>query len=226
MTKKKKIIIISISSAVILSLSLAVGIPFIVLSVKTNNMDSDYSYLRNDEHYSKNVSVDGVNLIKQDVTCGYACIEMMSSYYGSGVTESELYKRNHNSITTSSSDGFLKEINKSIPNYEFIKHSYLKHDVLLKEIHDSLSSSHPVCIEWAALYNNQEWTLHYSVVTGIDLSNDSVTIYNPYGYIENINIDEFINRTSFKAYKNIPFYLSFGFAYGAFEKNVFFMAKR
>ena len=92
---------------------------------------------------------------------------------------------------------------------------------MLKEIHDSLKSNNPVAIEWAAKYED-EWTLHFSVVSGLDLVNDNVTIYNPYGYIENINVDEFISRTSFKAYKNIPLFLNFGFAFGAFGKNTIF----
>ena len=100
-------------------------------------------------------------------------------------------------------------------------HTYLKNDALLKEIHNSLDNSNPVVIEWAAQYEN-EWTLHFSVVSGLDLENDNVTVYNPYGYIENITIDEFIGRSSFEAYKNIPLFLNFGFAFGAFEKNTVF----
>ena len=61
-------------------------------------------------------------------------------------------------------------------------------------------------------------------LSGLDLANDNVTIYNSYGYIENVNIDEFINRTTFKAYKNIPLFLNFGFAFGAFHKNTVFYA--
>ena len=102
--------------------------------------------------------------------------------------------------------------------------SYLKNDDFLKEIYNSLENNNPVVIEWAALYED-EWTLHFSVVTGLDLSNDLVTIYNPYGYIENIGVDEFISRTSFKAYSNMPLFLKFGFAFGAFKKNTCFYAE-
>ena len=84
------------------------------------------------------------------------------------------------SISTSSSNGFLKEINASIPNKEFVMHSYLKNDELLKEIYNSLKNGNPVVIEWAAKYE-EEWTLHFSVVSGLDIKNDKVTIYNPYG---------------------------------------------
>ena len=81
-----------------------------------------------------------------------------------------------------------------------------------------------MAIEWAAEYEG-EWTLHFSVVTAIDFPCDDVTIYNPYGYTEDLSLKEFIDRTSFKAYKNMPLFLAFGFAYGAFEKNTIFYAK-
>ena len=220
--KKKKIIPILITS-IVSTLLLIVAIPFIILSIRTNDLNSNYSYLKDDDKYSNKVEAVGVELVTQTVSCGYASIEMISTYYGDRVSEEELDARNK-SITTASSDGFLKEINKSIPSKSFIKRSYLKNDALLKEIHDSLEKNNPVAIEWAAKYE-EEWTLHFSVVSGLDIKNDDVTIYNPYGYIENISVDEFISRASFKAYKSMPLFLNFGFAFGAFEKNTIFVCK-
>ena len=219
---KKKIIIIVISS-IVGALALAVAIPFIVLGVRTSNLKADYEYLRSDASYNDKVEITGIELVTQHVSCGYATIEMMSSYYGNKVTEDELDVRNR-SVSTSSSNGFLKEISKCIPNKSFVMRPYLKHDALLKEIHDSIKSNNPVAIEWAAKYE-EEWTLHFSVISGLDLSNDNITIYNPYGYIENITINDFISRSSFEAYSSIPLFLNFGFAYGAFHKNTIFYAK-
>ena len=220
--KKKKIIAFIISS-IVTALVLVVAIPFIILSIRTNNLKHDYSYLKEDNNYSYKVEVNGIELVTQKVSCGYASIEMISTYYGNKVSEEELDTRNK-SISTASSDGFLKEINKTIPSKTFLKRSYLKHDSLLKEIHDSLKKNNPVAIEWAAKYED-EWTLHFSVISGLDIANDNIQIYNPYGYIENINLDEFISRASFEAYKNMPLFLTFGFAFGAFEKNTIFVVK-
>ena len=221
--KKKAKIIIAISSCLVATLGLAVAIPFTILGIRTANLKTDYSYLKEDTTYKEKVEVVGLELVEQHISCGYASIEMISKYYGSLVTEDELDARNK-AISTSSTNGFLKEINKSIPSKTFVKHTYLKHDELLKEIHDSLKNNNPVAIEWAAKYEN-EWTLHFSVVSGLDLENDNVTIYNPYGYIENVTTKEFIDRTTFNAYKNMPLFLNFGFAFGAFHKNAIFYAK-
>ena len=221
--KKKAKIIIGISCGLVGALVLAVAIPFTILGVKTANLEKDYSYLKTDANYANKVEVEGLELVTQHVSCGYASIEMISSYYGKKVTEDELDARN-GAVSTASSSGFKNEISKCIPNKEFKMSSYLKHDVLLKEIHDSLKAGNPVALEWAAKYEN-EWTLHFSVIQGLDLGNDNITVYNPYGYIENIHVDEFINRASFKAYDNIPLFLNFGFAFGAFDKNTIFYAK-
>lgn len=222
MKKSAKLAII-VSSAAVAALALAVAIPFTVLGIKTASMKADYSYLKNDEKYSEKVEASGLDLVTQHISCGYATIEMISSYYGEKIDEDSLSNKNNGKISTSSSKGFEKEINASIINQHFEMHSYLQHDVMLKEIYVSLKNNNPVAIEWAAKYED-EWTLHYSVVSALDLVNDNVTIFNPYGYIENITIDEFVSRTSFKAYKNIPGFLNFGFAYGAFDKNAIFYA--
>ena len=222
MTKKKKLALI-ISCSVIGALSLAVLIPFAILGIRTASINKDYQYLKNNEIFNKKEEVTGVELVTQHISCGYATIEMMSSYYGNKVSEDELSKKNKGGISTSSSDGFLKELKRSIPDKKFVKHSYLNNDYLLKEICTALAGEQPVALEWAAKYE-EEWTLHFSLITSIDIGNDVITIYNPYGYIENISIDEFISRSSFNAYKNMPLFLNFGFAFGAFEKNTIFFA--
>lgn len=219
--KRKALIIIASSLAALL---IAAAVPFIILGARTSYINNKYSNLKEDQEYTHKVEVENVELVTQHVSCGYATIEMMSDYYGNKVTEDELEAKNNGNISTSSSLGFLNEINESIPGKNFIKKSYLKNDDFLKEIHVSLENDNPVAIEWAAKYED-EWTLHFSLVTALDIQNDVVTIYNPYGYIENITTEEFISRTSFKAYSDMPLFLNFGFAFGAFEKNTVFYAE-
>ena len=223
MEKKKKIILISVL-AFVLTLGLAVAIPFTILGIKTKNIKTDWDYLRNNAVYSKEVKVEGVNLVKQDISCGYATIEMMSGFYGNKITEEDLSNKNSGAISTSSTKGFLNEINDSINGKEFVSKTYLNNDIMLKEIHRSLSENNPVAIEWAAKYEN-EWTLHFSLITSIDIANNLITVYNPYGFIEDLGISEFINRTTFEAYEDIPLFLNFGFAFGAFHKNAIFYSK-
>ena len=219
--KKKKVTIIALCSLVGV-LSLAIAIPFTIYGIRSGNMQAEYAYLKTDASYAKKVEAHHLNLVTQHISCGYATIEMMSAHYGSKVTEDELDKRNR-SITTATSYGFLAEINKSIPSKHFVLESYLKKDDLLKTLHSSLSKGDPAVVEWAAQNDQKEWTLHFSVVGALDLPNDVVTVYNPYGYIENITTAEFLGRTSFESYEGMPLYMNFGFAYGMFHKNALFV---
>ena len=223
MKKKTKIIIFSSLVGFLVTIGLVIAIPFSILGINTLNLKKNFDYLREDVTYKEKVEITGLELVTQHISCGYASIEMISTYYGNPVTEDDLDSRN-SGISTSSTNGFFKEINKSIPSRKFVKRTYLKHDKFLKEIHDSLKNNNPVAFEWAAKYQD-EWTLHFSVVSGLDLENDNVTVYNPYGYVENVTTKEFISRTTFSAYNNMPLFLNFGFAFGAFHKNTLFYAK-
>ena len=223
MKKKSKIIIATVLGFV-LALSLALLIPFSVLGVRSNQIKTDYSSLKNDSHYSQKAEVEGIELVSQHISCGYATIEMLSSYYGKTVSEDDLDEKNSGTVSTSSTNGFLNEVNQSIPSQSFQKKTYLENAAFLKEIHDSLSKQHPVAIEWAAQYEG-EWTLHFSLVSSLDIGNDEVVVYNPYGYIEKLSIEPFLERTTFQAYEKMPLFLKLGFAYGAFDKNACFHAE-
>ena len=46
--------------------------------------------------------------------------------------------------------------------------------------------------------------MHYSLVTGLDIPGNKVTIANPYGYVEETSLDEFLDRTRLDAW--FPFW--------------------
>ena len=222
MKKIKNVLIVLLSFFVLLII--VITIPFMVVQARSERINTDYNYLKEDEHYNNKVEITNIDLLTQQISCGYAVIEMMSTYYGNKVSEATLDLENNGKVSTSSVNGFLKQINASITAKTFIKRTFLNNDDLLKEIYDSLSNANPVAIEWAAKYEG-DWTLHFSLITGIDLASNNITVYNPYGLIENITIEEFISRSSFSAYEKIPLFIQFGFAFGAFTKNTIFYAK-
>lgn len=213
MTKGKKIAII-VSSVVVASLGLVVAIPFIVLGIRSNAIDNSYSYLLSEKKIAdKRIEVP---LVKQEISCGYAIIEMLSSYYSNPVSEEDLYNQNNQSVSTSTTSGFVDEINKRIEGANYSSKEYLKNDEMLIAINNSLKNDKPIPVEWAAKLGD-EWTLHWSIVTGMD--QQYVYINNPYGYKETISYDEFISRTTFKAFTNMNIGYQFGFAFGLFSKN-------
>lgn len=216
--------LIKVLTICVLALVLVVGGLFICLHIKTKAILDDYSSIYHDEKYSIPVYVDGIDVIKQEVSCGYAVIEMFSTWCGKDITEESLYSQ-YGKVVTSTGNSFCEEMNKQFPEYSTTINKYMKNNDLIDAVYNNLAEGIPVPIEWAALYED-EWTLHYSLVTGLDIPGDKVTVANPYGYYEELSISEFLDRTSFEAYEDMPWFLKMGFAAGIFEKNTIFTVAR
>lgn len=224
MNKILKRILIGFGAVVIL-LACAIIFALIKLNIKTMYLADDYSNITHSPKYHKAVSVENVKLVKQDISCGYAVIEMFAKWAGKeGVTEESLYDT-YNKVVTSTGDSFEKEMNKQLPEYKTTMYRYLKNSELLDKVYTSLAHNIPVPFEWAAK-NEDEWTLHYSLITAMDAPNNLIVIQNPYGYEERITIEEFLDRTSFKAYENMPLFLKLGFAFDIFDKNTVFIPEK
>lgn len=216
---------VAIAVMVILGMLVCVTtVSLLILQMRTNALHDDYRSMMSDPDYSAPTQVEGVRVITQDVSCGYAVIEMFSAWDGGNVTEKSLYDE-YGKVVTSTGQSFCDEMNKRFSAYRTEMRKYLTDSELLAALHDSLAAGVPVPIEWAAKHEG-EWTLHYSLVTGLDIPGDKVTVANPYGYVEELSLDEFLSRTSFEAYENMPLFLKLGFAFGIFEENTAFIPRR
>lgn len=210
---------------VVIVLLLVILSAFGLLKIKTNKILDDYSNIYKDEKYQQSYLIDDIDVIKQDVSCGYAVIELFARWNNNfDLTENSLYDE-YGKVVTSTGKSFEKEMNKQFSDYTTTMYKYLKSSELIDKVYSSLANGVPVPFEWAAKYENT-WTLHYSLIIGIDVASDKITISNPYGYLEEISIEEFISRTSFKAYEKMPIFLKFGFAFGIFEKNAIFIVEK
>jgi len=185
--------------------------------------NDDYSGLFQDSNYSQAVSVTGIQAIKQEISCGYAVIEMLAKWKGKPITEKTLLSQNDDKITTSMGSGFLKEINKQFPEWETTRYVNIPNTVLLKNIHTSLKNGFPVPIEFAAKNASSEWTLHFAIVSAMDLGNNQITVQNPYGYEETYTARDFIQSTRYESYEDMEWYFKTGFNMGLFNKNTIYI---
>ena len=221
--KKLKLILI-ILGGIIALLAATILIALAIDNTKAAGLIDDYSSILADPKYQAAVSVDNAKFIKQDISCGYAVIEMFGKWTGNDqLTEASLYDQ-YGKVVTSTGASFEKEMNTQFPAYKTTMYKNLKASELIDKIYDSLKAGIPVPFEWAAKLEN-EWTLHYSLITGLDAANNRVTIQNPYGYEETIGVNDFIDRTSFHAYENMPLFLQLGFAFDIFERNTIFIVE-
>lgn len=222
MKKGKKILLIlgCLVLAVVITAITAIALE----ERKTLNILDDYSSVYADEKYMEPLYIPNVALVKQDISCGYAVIEMFSNWAGGTITEESLFDE-YGKVVTSTGKSFEKEMKKWFPEFNTTMYPYLSNTEMIDKIYDTLKNGIPVPFEWAAKYNDM-WTLHYSLITGIDIPNDKITILNPYGYEEVLTLKELVDRTSFKAYENMPIYLKLAFAFGVFERNTIFVPER
>ena len=223
--KSRALKVIVIAIAAILGVLVVIAIAGLsLLQVRTASLHDDWQSVRQDAQLAVPVQVEGVEVITQDVSCGYAVIEMFSAWDGGDVTEESLYDE-YGKVVTSTGQSFCDEMNKQFPNYKTTMRKNLTDTELLRAVHSSLEAGVPVPLEWAAK-SGDEWTLHYSIVTGMDLEGDKVTVANPYGYVEELPVGEFLSRTSFESYEDMPLFLKLGFAFGIFEQNTVFVPER
>lgn len=218
--KKRIVKIMLIVLIIFLAIVIVAVIALLNDKNRTAHLNNDYSAVFSEEKYHDPVNVSGVEVITQDVSCGYAVIEMFSGWCGKNITEKTLYEE-YGKVVTSTGKRFCEEMNKQFPEYTTTMHKNLTNTELLDTVYECLKNGIPVPIEWAAPHDGA-WTLHYSLVTGMDIPGDKITVANPYGYYEEVSVDEFLSRTRFDAYENMSLFLKLGFAFGIFEKNTVF----
>ena len=213
------------ATCILLAALLIIAAAFIRLAYIRARINDDYTMVLDNPLYQEPVSVNGVHFITQKISCGYAVIEMLSDWQNKEITEQFLFENNGETISTAMGTGFLKEIEKQFPEWMIARHTNLTNSELLCAMHKSLRDGKPVIIEFAALRDAngvQVWTLHFAVVTAMDLRNDIIIVQNPYGYEESYTAASFLSAVRFDSYENMELPLSFGFAFGLFHKNTIY----
>ena len=81
-----KVTVITIA-AILGALVLVTIVGLSLLQVRTASLHDDWQSARQDAKLSAPVQVEGVDVITQDVSCGYAVIEMFSAWDGGDITE-------------------------------------------------------------------------------------------------------------------------------------------
>ena len=194
--------------------------------------DSVVSLTHNVKYKSPAKTINEVPVFRQEISCGYACIEMLSDYLGGDgeLTEEILFELNGGKITTSTNKGFYDEIRKQFPEHKITQYKNLKNSEMLDKIYKSVLNNMPVIFAYAAADINPDksedlhnWVLHYGLAVEIDIPGDKITVINPYGYIETYALNDFLRATRFENYDNMEFYLKLGFAAGMFSKNTIYI---
>ena len=213
-------------SFVIIAIAVVVAAMFVKQAIIDNKINDDISAFYTDGKHKTPVTIDGLGVINQEVSCGYACLELLARWQGIDITERTLLVQNDGKITTAMGNGFVNEMNTQFPEFHTIKYSNLTNSELLELVYRSLERGMPVPFEFAALYSSdgkKVWTLHFAIITSMDVGADEITISNPYGYMETYTLSDFLQATRYDNYENMEFYFRIGFAAGVFTKNTIYI---
>ena len=172
------------------------------------------------------IRIENTPTVHLSITCGYATIEWMTEFLGDPVSEKELLSQNNGKVVTAFPKKFGRELEKHLgSNYSVNSIYHANNQEILLSMHTSLEKGFPLPISFAAVddTNRPHYTLHYSIVTGMDMSNDQIYISNVYGYEEVYSIQDFLSAMNFNNYENMPIFIKMGIFFGLFDKNTIYV---
>ncbi|MDR1232293.1 MAG: hypothetical protein LBK61_12945 [Spirochaetaceae bacterium] len=185
--------------------------------------NDDYSETLHDGNFLSDAKITGIDVIKQKISCGYAIIEMLAKWQNKKITEDTLSVQNNGEISTAMGSGFLNEMARQFPEWKITRCVNQTNTEMLEKIHISLANGFPVPVEFAAKDTSDNWTLHFGLVTAMNLGNNEIVVQNPYGYEETYTAQRFIAATRYETYENMEWYFKIGFTMGIFNKNTFYI---
>jgi len=209
MTKTKKYLLVIIPISLIGLSALMLTLTF--LGLRANRTKAGI-FINTNEFAIESLQPRVINLDKVSVKshpvdgyCGISTVTVMSNFYNNTDYEPADMITKYNTKGTSGND-MMMCLEGELPGKTITYKSNGSKEELLRDIHASLHSNNPVIITFGAPnpFNQPYYDFHGSVVYGIDLDNQTITIANVYGYIEEISFADFLNRMSYTEIENYP----------------------
>ncbi len=224
--KKRKPLLYRVGAGVMVLLMLAVlgfGIRYLLISQR---LKADAALLVTDPELRAPVILDDTPTVRQTITCGYAAIQWLTGYLATEVSEEVLFELHEGRIRTAFPGDFGPELAVHLgEDYRVTTLSNTPAQELLRAIHASLRAGMPVPISLAAIddTNRPHYSLHYSVITGMDLLQDRIYISNVYGYEETYTLTALLEALRFDNYVDMPLFIRAGIFFGWFDRNTIYI---
>ena len=172
------------------------------------------------------IELDGITIKAQpdSTTCGITTVAVISNYYNDTDFEANDLVAKHGSKGTSD---MAELLGKELPGKTIASKSNVTNEEMIRDIHASLKNNNPVAIYFGAPnpFNEPYYDSHGSVVCGIDLENESITIGNSYGYREEISLVDFLNRMSYAERDRYTSAQRFVWKFTQVNKNQYFLVE-
>ena len=157
----------------------------------------------------------------EEISAGYASVETLARFFG--LEELPEPERGREHWTNRE---FQDELRRVFPDYYVTRRSNLRNTELVDVIFTSLEAGNPVIIFHAAESpDGDALEKRYSVVIGVDLPNDRITLGSPQGAFARYTLDDFIRSSRFDNYET-SFFQRLLFAFRIYSKNTVFIVDR
>jgi len=160
-------------------------------------------------------------------TCGITTVTVVSNYFNGTDLEVDDLIRKYNASNGSSVNDMKKWLAGELPERTVIHESNGTNEEMIVNIHVSLSNNNPVVIFFGSPnpYDKPNYDFHGSVVYGINLDNQTITIANSYGYREETTLVDFLNRMSYAEIDKYPLVQQFQIRRNRQDRNTYFLIK-
>jgi len=158
-------------------------------------------------------------------TCGITTVTVMSNYCnGTDYEVSDLINK-YNASNGSTVNDIKKWLKGELPEKSIVYESNGSNESMMRNIHDSLSNNHPVAILFGSPnpYNKPYYDFHGSVVYGMNLDSQTITIANSYGYREETSLVDFLNRMLYTELDKYPSVQQFQIRRNRMDRNAYFL---
>jgi len=177
----------------------------------------------------RNIELSGISIKTQPnaYTCGITTVTVVSNYFnGTDFEVNDLIKKYDASNGSAVSD-MKKWLTGELPENIIVHKANETNEEMIKNIHASLNDNNPVVIFFGSPnpYDKPYYDFHGSVVYGIDLDNQTITIANSYGYREETSFVDFLNRMSYTEIDNYPTVQQFQIKRNRQDRNTYFLIK-
>jgi len=175
------------------------------------------------------IEISNISIKKQPnaYTCGITTVTVVSNYFNHTGFEVNDLIRKYNASNGSTVNDIKKWLAGELPGRVIVHESNRSNEEMIRNIHASLNANNPVVIFFGSPnpYNKPYYDFHGSVVYGIDLDSQTVTIANSYGYEEKTSLVDFINRMSYSEINKYPPVQQFQIRRNRMDRNTYFLIK-
>ena len=160
-------------------------------------------------------------------TCGITAVTVISNYYNSTNYEVDDLAKKYNASNGVTVNDMKKWLQGELPGKNIVYETNGTNEDMIRNIHTSLHNNSPVVIFFGSPnpYNKPYYDFHGSVVYGINLDNETITIANSYGYREETPLADFLNRMLYTEIDKYPPVQQFQLKRNRMDRNAYFLIK-